>query len=159
MFTRTLDTPNPWCGLTFFPARRATSQTVEAPNPWRQTREIINPDIPFTQENIRMFSIVFEKLHLGNHFQQHPGSASVFSPFASLRVIINGRPICSEKYPDIYILMKEEGSQHKFEVEKNPRRARVRAETRTYGTDSPSRSKPRALSITPSHRPQNKTAR
>ena len=31
---------------------------------------------------------------------------------------------------------------------KNPQRARVRAETRTCGTDSPSRSKSRALSIT-----------
>ena len=39
---------------------------------------------------------------------------------------------------------------------KNPRRARVRAETRTCGTDSPSRSKSRALSITPSHRPQKR---
>ena len=37
---------------------------------------------------------------------------------------------------------------------KNSRRARVRAETRTYGTDSPSRSKLRALSITPLHHPQ-----
>ena len=33
---------------------------------------------------------------------------------------------------------------------KNPRRASVRAETRTYGTDSPSRSKSCTLSITPS---------
>ena len=37
---------------------------------------------------------------------------------------------------------------------KNPRRARVRAETRACGTDSPSRSKQRAPSITPSHHPQ-----
>ena len=41
---------------------------------------------------------------------------------------------------------------------KNPRRASVRAETRTYGTDLPSRLKSCALSITPSHRPQKKTA-
>ena len=41
-------------------------------------------------------------------------------------------------------------------IEKNPRRARVRAETRTCGTDSPSRSKSRALSITPLHHPQKK---
>ena len=39
---------------------------------------------------------------------------------------------------------------------KNPRRARVRAETRTCGTDSPSRPKSRALSITPLHHPQTK---
>ena len=39
----------------------------------------------------------------------------------------------------IYIIRKE-GSQNKLQVEKNPRRARVRAETRTCGTDSPSRS-------------------
>ena len=39
---------------------------------------------------------------------------------------------------------------------KNQQRARVRAETRTCGTDSPSRSKSRALSITPSHRPQKR---
>ena len=32
---------------------------------------------------------------------------------------------------------------------KNPQRASVRAETRTYGTGSPSREKSRALSITP----------
>ena len=38
----------------------------------------------------------------------------------------------------------------------NPRRASVRAETRTYGTDSPSRQKPRALSITPLHHLQKK---
>ena len=44
-------------------------------------------------------------------------------------------------YIYIYIMMK------------NPRRARVRAETRTYCTDSPSRSKSRALSITPPHHP------
>ena len=39
---------------------------------------------------------------------------------------------------------------------KNPLGARVRAETRTYGTDSPSRPKSRELSITPSHHPQQK---
>ena len=39
---------------------------------------------------------------------------------------------------------------------KNPRRARARAETRTYGTDSPSRSKSRALSITPLHHPHKR---
>ena len=50
---------------------------VQAPNPWRQTREITNPE--------------------------------------------------------------EEGSQYKYKW-KNPRRASVRAETRIYGTDSPSRS-------------------
>ena len=33
---------------------------------------------------------------------------------------------------------EEEGSQYKYKL-KNPRRASVRAETRTYGTDSPSR--------------------
>ena len=38
------------------------------------------------------------------------------------------------------------------------RKASVRAETRTYGTDSPSRLKSRALSITPLHHPQKKTA-
>ena len=36
---------------------------------------------------------------------------------------------------------------------------RVRAESRTGGTDSPSRSKSCALSITPLHRPQKKMAR
>ena len=40
---------------------------------------------------------------------------------------------------------------------KNPRRASVRAETRIYGTDSPSRQKSRALSITPLHHPQKKS--
>ena len=69
-------------------SRRATSQTVEAPNPWRQTREIINP--------------------------------------------------------------KEKESQNINEW-KNPRRASVRAETRAYRTDSPSRQKSRTLSITPLH--------
>ena len=39
---------------------------------------------------------------------------------------------------------------------KNPRRASVRAETRTYGTDSPTRQKPRALSITPLHHLQKR---
>ena len=41
---------------------------------------------------------------------------------------------------------------------KNPRRARVRPETQTCGTDSPiaSRSESRVLSITPSHHPQKK---
>ena len=39
---------------------------------------------------------------------------------------------------------------------KNPRRASVRAETGTYGTDSPSTSKSRALSITPTHNSQKK---
>ena len=37
-----------------------------------------------------------------------------------------------------FINPKEEGSQYKCKW-KNPRRASVRAETRTYGTDSPSR--------------------
>ena len=37
---------------------------------------------------------------------------------------------------------------------KNPRRARVRAETQTCGTDSPSRSKSRALSTTSLHPPK-----
>ena len=36
-------------------------------------------------------------------------------------------------------------------------KASVRAETRTYGTDTPSRSKSRALSITPLHHPRKKT--
>ena len=32
---------NPWCGPDIFPrSQRVTSQTVEAPNPWCQTREI-----------------------------------------------------------------------------------------------------------------------
>ena len=41
---------------------------------------------------------------------------------------------------------------------KNPRMASVRAETRTYGTDSPSRQKSSTLSITLSHHPQKKMA-
>ena len=42
----------------------------------------------------------------------------------------------------IYIYMiRKEGSQNKLQAEKNPRRERARAETRTYGTDSPSRLK------------------
>ena len=48
--------------------------------------------------------------------------------------------------------LKEEGSQNKLKT-KNPRRARARAENRTYGTDSPSRSRSHALSITPTHHP------
>ena len=43
MFTHTLDTPNHGVADVFPRSQRATSQTVEAPNPWRQTREIINP--------------------------------------------------------------------------------------------------------------------
>ena len=44
--TRTLDAPPSKVRADiFFPTpQRATSQTVEAPNPWRQTREIINPE-------------------------------------------------------------------------------------------------------------------
>ena len=58
----------------------------------------------------------------------------------------------------LYIYIhKEEGSQNKY-VWKNPQRASVHAETRTYGTDSPSRQKPRALSITPLHYLQKMTA-
>ena len=39
---------------------------------------------------------------------------------------------------------------------KNPRRARVSAETRTCGTDSPRKSKSNALPITPTHRTQKR---
>ena len=53
-----------------------------------------------------------------------------------------------------YTYPQEEGRQNKYRW-KNPRRASVRAETRTYGTDSPSRQKPRALSITPLHNLKN----
>ena len=76
IFTRTLDTPNPWCGLTFF-------------------------------------------------FLAPEGQ-----PVKRLKHQIHGAK--QEKlYPE------EEGSQYKYKFKK-PRRASVRAETRTYGTDSPS---------------------
>ena len=41
---------------------------------------------------------------------------------------------------------------------RNPQRASVRAKTRTYGTDLPSRQKSCALSITPLHHLQKKMA-
>ena len=44
MFTRTLDTPNPWCGRHFSPLPEGNQSKVEAPNEWRQTREMINPE-------------------------------------------------------------------------------------------------------------------
>ena len=58
---------------------------------------------------------------------------------------------------NIYIIIypEEEGSQYKYKF-KYRRRASVRAETRTYGTDSPSRWKSRALSIMPLHHPQER---
>ena len=55
---------------------------------------------------------------------------------------------CVFKYIYIYIYIQV----------KNPRRARTRAETGTYGSDWPSRPKSRALSITPLHHPQIKMA-
>ena len=55
-------------------------------------------------------------------------------------------------------MIRKEGSQKKLQVWKNPRRARVRADTRTYGTDSPSRWKSPALSITPLHHHHKKMA-
>ena len=50
---------------------------------------------------------------------------------------------------------KEEGSHSKYEWE-NLRTASLLPETRTYGTDSPSRQKPCALSITPLHHLQKR---
>ena len=68
----------------------------------------------------------------------------------------NGRELLPPRISKrIEFILKEEGSQNILQM-KNPLRTRVRAETRTCGTDSPSRSKSRELSITPLHHPQKK---
>ena len=64
-------------------------------------------------------------------------------------------PPSKELKQDVFNL-REEGSQNILQTKNPPLRARVRAETRTCGTDSPSRSKSREPSITPSHHPQKK---
>ena len=55
-----------------------------------------------------------------------------------------------------WIYYKEWKKGTRINSTKNPRRASVSAETRTYGTNSPSRWKSRALSFTPLHHLQKK---
>ena len=85
-----------------------------------------------------------------------PTCALTFLPAPEGQAVKRLRTPPSKVLKEQRYMIRKEGSQNKLQVEKNPRRARVRAETRTYGTDSPSRSKSRALSITPLHYPQKR---
>ena len=83
--------------------------------------------------------------------------SDIFFPLPKGQPVKRLRAPPSKELKQEVFKLKEEGSQNILQM-KNPLRARVRAETRTCGTDSPSRSKSRELSITPLHHPQKKMA-
>ena len=114
-------------------------------------KRLLNNGLSSTHDSIHTGVIGSFHIHLAHQIRGANASSPLFpegQPVKWLKHQIHGAK--QEKlYP------QEEGSQYKYKL-KNPRRASVCAETRTYGTDSPSRWKSRALSITLLHHPQKK---